>query len=374
MFTVEEMLKLSIFDGASVLAGENGLSRKVKFIDFIEVPDAYRWLSKETFKFTTGYAFRETPGMLTELIRAYIGGNVSGFGIKLGRFIDSLPQEIYVMANAADFPLISLPESLPYAVIAKTVMREIFRCEQEYPFKGSDINEELFLIDRDPDGITEILEKQGWGRERKVWALQFSNSFFNIPALSSREYVLNFKEKTRVLAHAVKGETPHQFLEMLRADNNGLFDGTIVSLYGPTTVEKLPIAFKKTTEVQSVAAALGHSRGFFTYCQLELLTLIYRFADKKTILTCAQKVLQPLLDEDATGHMELVRTLSVWLACGRSVSAAAEELYIHRNTLRYRLNKIEELTSLAEDNLFILRTALMLYCAPCTTTDYSSVL
>ena len=90
MFTVEEMLKLSIFDGAEVLAGENGLSRKVKFIDFIEVPDAYRWLAKDTFKFTTGYAFRETPGMLTELIRAYIGGNVSGFGIKLGRFIDAL--------------------------------------------------------------------------------------------------------------------------------------------------------------------------------------------------------------------------------------------------------------------------------------------
>ena len=50
MFTVEEMLKLSIFDGAEVLAGENGLSRKVKFIDFIEVPDAYRWLAKDTFK------------------------------------------------------------------------------------------------------------------------------------------------------------------------------------------------------------------------------------------------------------------------------------------------------------------------------------
>lgn len=72
--------------------------------------------------------------------------------------------------------------------------------------------------------------------------------------------------------------------------------------------------------------------------------------------------------------MELLRTLSGWLACGRSVSAAADELYIHRNTLRYRLNKIGELTSLAEDNLlFILRTALMPYCASCTTTNYYTV-
>lgn len=84
MFTVEEMLKLSIFDGAEVLAGENGLSRKVKFIDFIEVPDAYRWPKIPSS--SPPATLRETPGMLTELIRAYIGsGNVSGFGIKLGR-------------------------------------------------------------------------------------------------------------------------------------------------------------------------------------------------------------------------------------------------------------------------------------------------
>ena len=366
MFTVEDLLKLSIFDGASVLAGEGGLGRKVKFIDFIEVPDAYRWLAKDTFIFTAGYAFRDTPDALTELIRVYLSGGVSGFGIKLGRFIDFLPDEIYVMANTAGFPIISLPEALPYAVIAKAVMREIFKDEQEEPFRESDWGEELFLMDRDPDGATDILEMRGWSREKRVWALQINGAFPSAPVLGARPHLLNFKDTTRIVVHAEADESPEKFAEFVKSGAQGIWDSSIVSMYGPCTVEKLPIAFKKASDAQNAALSLGHRHGLFNYRQVEQLALVSRFADKKSILTCAQKVLAPLIEEDARGHMELVRTLSVWLACERSVQRASAVLYIHRNTLRYRLNKIETLISLDEDNLFILRIALMFFCAPST--------
>lgn len=366
MFTVDDLLKLSIFDGAAVLAGESGLAREVKFIDFVEVPDAYRWLAKDTFIFTAGYAFRDTPDALTELIRVYLSGGVSGFGIKLGRFIDFLPDEIYDMANRAGFPVISLPEALPYAVIAKAVMREILKREQDEPFRARNFGEELFLMDRDPDEATEILEMQGWNRKRNVWALQINGTFPSVPALASRAHLLNFKDKTRIVVFAEEGEAPDKFLEFLKSGSRGLFNSSLVSLYGPCPVEKLPLAFKKVADAQFVAVSLGHKHGFFTYTQLELLALVCRFADKKSIIACAQKLLSPLIEEDARGHMELVRTLSVWLACERSVQSASAVLYIHRNTLRYRLNKIETLISLDEDNLFILRMALMFFCAPST--------
>lgn len=366
VFSVDDLLRLSIFDGASILAGESGLGRDVKFIDFIEVPDAYRWLAKDTFIFTAGYAFRDTPDALTELIRVYLSGGVSGFGIKLGRFIDFLPDEIYEMANRAGFPIISLPEALPYAVIAKTVMREIFKREQEEPFKEGDWGEGLFLMDRDPDGAIDILEMHGWNRGRKVWALQINGSFPSVPALASRPHLLNFKDKTRIAVLAEEGETPDKFLEFLKSVTCGMFDTSLVSLYGPCLVEKLPLAFKKISDAQYVAISLGHTQGFFTYTQLELLTLVCRFVDKKSIIFCAQKLLSPLIEEDSRGHMELVRTLSVWLACERSVQRASSVLYIHRNTLRYRLNKIETFIPLNEDNLFLLRIALMFYCAPST--------
>ena len=41
---------------------------------------------------------------------------------------------------------------------------------------------------------------------------------------------------------------------------------------------------------------------------------------------------------------EMIRTIEVFFRCGLNLSDAAKELYIHRNTLIYRLDKIEKYT------------------------------
>jgi purine catabolism regulator len=59
----------------------------------------------------------------------------------------------------------------------------------------------------------------------------------------------------------------------------------------------------------------------------------------------AEHVLGPLLDYDRIHQTELVRTLAVLLANNRSPTRTAEQLFIHRQTLVYRVRRIEELTS-----------------------------
>ena len=48
---------------------------------------------------------------------------------------------------------------------------------------------------------------------------------------------------------------------------------------------------------------------------------------------------QPTADREA-----LLGTLRSWFARGGSASAAAAQLYVHRNTVRYRLRRLEDLT------------------------------
>lgn len=57
----------------------------------------------------------------------------------------------------------------------------------------------------------------------------------------------------------------------------------------------------------------------------------------------ARTMLAPLLDYDARHGSDLVRTLKVYLETDRQVSVSAEQLCVHRNTLRYRLRQVEEL-------------------------------
>jgi hypothetical protein len=55
-------------------------------------------------------------------------------------------------------------------------------------------------------------------------------------------------------------------------------------------------------------------------------------------------LLTPLLAYDRDHGTELVSTLQVFLACSGSWSKAAEAMFIHVNSLRYRIRRIHELT------------------------------
>lgn len=57
----------------------------------------------------------------------------------------------------------------------------------------------------------------------------------------------------------------------------------------------------------------------------------------------AEALLWPLTAYDHEHNGDLLRTLGVYLATGCNASRAAETLFLHRNGLLYRLNRIEQL-------------------------------
>jgi purine catabolism regulator len=63
-------------------------------------------------------------------------------------------------------------------------------------------------------------------------------------------------------------------------------------------------------------------------------------------------VLGSLLDYDAANGTELIDSLRVFLSCNRSWQRAAAELFVHKQTLVYRMRRVEELTGrkLADTN------------------------
>jgi sugar diacid utilization regulator len=61
-------------------------------------------------------------------------------------------------------------------------------------------------------------------------------------------------------------------------------------------------------------------------------------------LSVARRILGRVLDLPDSDRTLLIDTMRIWLAEAGSTSAAAGRLHIHRNTVRYRLRRLEELT------------------------------
>ena len=74
------------------------------------------------------------------------------------------------------------------------------------------------------------------------------------------------------------------------------------------------------------------------------LTSLLMVSDDVPLLDLAEETLGPLVAFDRTHDAQLIRTLTSFLSLNGSVAAVADELGLHRNTVRYRLQHIVDLT------------------------------
>jgi DNA-binding PucR family transcriptional regulator len=58
------------------------------------------------------------------------------------------------------------------------------------------------------------------------------------------------------------------------------------------------------------------------------------------------ELVRPLVEHDRERHSDLVRTLRAYFAAGSNASEAADRMFLHRNSMLYRLERIGKLTGL----------------------------
>ena len=117
------------------------------------------------------------------------------------------------------------------------------------------------------------------------------------------------------------------------------------------------------------------SRYYISYCQIEnyealkksfeeceyKLMLANKYKVSESVINEKKLILEGIIDsvseekKEKIYHIfnegfskldnEMIRTIEVFFRCGLNLSDAAKELYIHRNTLIYRLDKIEKYTA-----------------------------
>lgn len=68
-----------------------------------------------------------------------------------------------------------------------------------------------------------------------------------------------------------------------------------------------------------------------------------------TVEEQCRRMLLPLSREDAERGSDLTATLRAYYACGARVDKTAERLFLHRNSVRYRLGRVETLLRLDID-------------------------
>ena len=59
-----------------------------------------------------------------------------------------------------------------------------------------------------------------------------------------------------------------------------------------------------------------------------------------------RELVRPLVEHDRERRSDLVRTLRAYFTAGANASEAADRMFLHRNSMLYRLERIQKLTGL----------------------------
>lgn len=111
--------------GARVLAGAAGLHRPVTRVNVMEVPDVQAWVRPGELLLTTGYSVRESPDQLVEVVEALAERQVAALAVKLGRYLDALPDAALAAAERLGLPVVGVEPHVSFDDVLTEVMTEV---------------------------------------------------------------------------------------------------------------------------------------------------------------------------------------------------------------------------------------------------------
>ncbi|MFA1820848.1 PucR family transcriptional regulator [Virgibacillus oceani] len=113
-----------------VAAGKGGLAREVTSIEVMEVPEVMSWASPGVLVVTTFYSIKEDRDRQIDIVRGLIDLEAAGIVIKLGRFVEVIPQAMKQLADTYDFPIITIPKDVSYIEILTPLNEKLYKERQ----------------------------------------------------------------------------------------------------------------------------------------------------------------------------------------------------------------------------------------------------
>ncbi|WP_177208934.1 PucR family transcriptional regulator [Tindallia magadiensis] len=125
--TLTHILKLGCFKESQLIAGESAVnSIVVKGITIMEAPDIADWIKGGELILTSLYPVYKDEEKIRLLVQRLAENKAAGLLVKVGRFIEEMPEILIKAGNEYELPIIQIAGEVKYVDIMYPVMNELF--------------------------------------------------------------------------------------------------------------------------------------------------------------------------------------------------------------------------------------------------------
>lgn len=174
--------------------------------------------------------------------------------------------------------------------------------------------------------------------------------FISCEAEGMRAFVVPYHAKTT----APWGELAQNIVNKIKELNSGV-NVRLGSARLIDTVLDLPDAYGEARQALVIGSMINEGGDFqLSYQELGVKRLLYLVIDHPELDLFLEENLSPLEAYDEEWESELVDSLRVYLEHGANLNSTARALFIHRHTLRYRLEQIADILKVDIDSQEVL--------------------
>ena len=369
MFQCKDLYTLSSLSKLKLIAGSNGLHKGIRWVYKAESLSLSQWVHGGELLIISRPVSSEPDFNLAALLKEAIHLNMSGALLLIGpNYVEKISKSVLSLCNENEFPLFAIPWNLPLV----DFFEEIGHAISNNNFYQSTRNDVIFNI---------VFENQ---LSASALKLQASNSGYSFEG-SHHFFLLHFilpesgqtarmeqticnnlyeyldeafsEQNTSFLASTYSNHIIGIFPDKDFSEITKLFQKTIdyVSLTHPqltcnigvglsvSDVTKLKQSYEQAAECIHYCNKLKLNHQHLCYNQLGLYQLFSDLNQTQLYESFVETQLGALIHYDADNHTRLVETLSLYLQNNCNILHTADAAYTHRNTIKYRITRIEEL-------------------------------
>lgn len=362
-----DLLELECFQNIKLIAGKEGLYRGVSWPFICTTSTISQWVYGGELLFITGAGIEPSEENLLLLMQESIEKNLSGMVILSGNgYIHTIPPSLIDLANRLSFPLFEMTWSLKLIDVTQEISQLIMKHRNQSKRHIAFLEQLLFS-----DSVDQNFEELSMHKDIVFRPLRFI-AIIGIDNSSNQELTSIISDITCTLYK----KTPKKSCEVICMDHNntvvclGIADTYYsVSMLNSSIIETFNVLEKRYphirlylgfgrnckdgdniqqsyVEAKRITTLMSQnilSSNIFHYNDLGIFRLLFEIKDTDKIKDYCTENIGKLIEADKKNNSDLLKTLHSYIINNCNLSKTSKALFIHRNTLTYRLNLISDI-------------------------------
>ena len=344
----------------TLVAGERGMGNVVRWLHMVESNAISSFLDGQEIAFTTGVGLNRDETLL-DLVKANNEHKASGMVINIGPFIKEVPKDVIDYCNKEGFPLFTVPWRVHMAEIMRSICYIITESDKYNLELSSAVKnaiffsnqEELYVPQLERNNflptwtycitVVEIMENGEKVSEEKLQ--RYLKNMENYMIFSRKKTFVFELGGNIVLLFAGYAETmvKKTVTDMLKRCNFQKEQCYIGIGRATPNAQNIGKSYRQACQVLKLQKNTQNDKGVVAYQDLGIYTLLMDIENEDVINEYYAETIQKLVEYDKLNQTNYCEVLQCYLKHSGSVKETAEAMFVHRNTINYKINKIEEM-------------------------------